>query len=269
MGECGHRGALIGPTVGGKSTAALQGLSTLRSIADAVLAVLLAPTCLACHAPITTPLSGPVCQACWNGVQLVPPPLCATCGDTLVGWRIAEASLGCCTRCRRRGAIITLTRSAGLYEGTLRAAIHGLKYDGFRSLAEPLATLMRVHAESVLKGADAVVPVPLHGARRRARGFNQATDLARRLGLPLVHALSRIRATQPQAELPAAQRHSNVRSAFVPTRAITPWRGAVVVLVDDVCTTGATLDACARVLLNGGVTEVRAITAARAVRSRP
>ncbi|MGE3513376.1 MAG: ComF family protein [Vicinamibacterales bacterium] len=128
---------------------------------------------------------------------------------------------------------------------------------------------MRAHGEAVLAGADAVVPVPLHRARRRQRGFNQAHDLARQLGLPTLRALRRIRATDPQADLPAEARRINVQGAFVCNRTWTDWRGATLVLVDDVCTTGSTLDACARALRAGGAADVRAITAARAVKRRP
>lgn len=128
---------------------------------------------------------------------------------------------------------------------------------------------MLAHAADVLDGADAVVPVPLHRARQRERGFNQAVDLAKRLGVPVARVLKRVRATSPQSDLPAGRRHANVREAFAATRTLPRWHGATLVLVDDVTTTGATLDACARVLLGGGAREVRAITAARAVRRRP
>ena len=117
----------------------------------------------------------------------------------------------------------------------------------------------------MLDGASCVVPVPLHPSRRRERGFNQAADLAGHLGLPLVTALRRIRFTSTQTGLPAAQRHRNVRDAFALTRAGHTLAGATLVLVDDVSTTGATLEACARVLKQAGVVEVRALTAARVV----
>lgn len=128
---------------------------------------------------------------------------------------------------------------------------------------------MLAHAGDILDGADAVVPVPLHAARQRQRGFNQAVDLAKRLRWPLASVLKRMRATSPQSDLPAGRRHANVRDAFVAARTLSRWNGATLVLVDDVTTTGATLDACARVLLDGGAREVRAITVARAVRKRP
>lgn len=157
-------------------------------------------------------------------------------------------------------------RAIGEYDGALRRIVHALKYDGRRSLARTLAGLMRDRAPNLLLGVDALVPVPLHPARRRARGFNQAADLAHHLGGSVFpNALRRVRATAAQASLPAAQRHRNVRGAFEATGAATRLRGRVVLLVDDVSTTGATLEACARALKQAGVTEVRALTAARVV----
>jgi ComF family protein len=149
--------------------------------------------------------------------------------------------------------------------------VHALKYAGRRSLARPLAALMERHGGDVMDGAQLVIPVPLHRSRKQARGFNQAAEIARHLPVPMVSALRRVRATLSQTDLPAAKRHANVRGAFALTRrARGRLRGATVVLIDDVSTTGATLDACARVLLDGaGAREVRALTAARVVsRSR-
>jgi ComF family protein len=180
-----------------------------------------------------------------------------------------------CARCRRLRPLVERARAAGAYEGALRSVIHALKYEGRRSLAGPLATLMRARCQAVLDGAHVLVPVPLHSSRRRARGFNQAMDLARRLSggtLPVRTAIRRVRATPSQTGLPAAQRRRNMREAFAPARRLRwrrrtapPLRGLIVVLVDDVSTTGATLDACAMVLLAMGASEVRAVTAARAV----
>jgi ComF family protein len=124
---------------------------------------------------------------------------------------------------------------------------------------------MRSRGADMLSGVDWAVPVPLHPSRRRERGFNQAADLARGLGVPVRHALRRCRATITQTGLPAARRHRNVRGAFVLAAAGGQLEATTVVLVDDVSTTGATLDACARVLKNAGVREVRALTAARVV----
>ena len=173
-----------------------------------------------------------------------------------------------CPRCRRRPPLVTLARSIGPYEGALRAIVHALKYDGRPTLARHLAVRMRALGAEVLDGADLVVPVPLHASRERARGFNQARELARHLASPLADALTRTRRTAAQADLPAAKRHANVRDAFAIRRGARV-KGCTIVLVDDVTTTGATLNACAARLLAAGAKEVRALTAARAVARRP
>jgi ComF family protein len=125
----------------------------------------------------------------------------------------------------------------------------------------------------VLAGADAVVPVPLHPWKRLQRGFNQSADLARTLGVPVRPVLWRSRATRAQAGLTPVQRRRNVAGAF----ALTPWPSRaskaiekqILVLVDDVMTTGATLDACARVLERAGAREVRTLALARALPPAP
>jgi ComF family protein len=156
------------------------------------------------------------------------------------------------------------TSAVGAYDGSLRAIVHALKYKGRRSLGRELSVLMFQQGGDVLAGADMVVPIPLHPLRRLTRGFNQAQDLCAALGVPVAQALVRIRNTSTQADLPAAARQANVRNAFQLARRANV-DGACVVLVDDVSTTGATLDSCARVLLRAGAREVRALIAARAV----
>jgi ComF family protein len=193
------------------------------------------------------------------------PPLCEVCGDPLPSWRTIAIPVARCARCRRTRPRITRCRAIGAYDGPLRSIVHALKYEGRRSLAAPLAARMRERGADVLAGADAVVPVPLHHSRRRERGFNQAADLARHLKLPVLLALRRVRPTVAQVTLPAGRRHANVRRAFAATRAARLVEGKVVVLVDDVSTTGATLEACARAMQEAGVGEVRALTAARVV----
>jgi predicted amidophosphoribosyltransferase len=270
------------------------------SVADPVLSVLLAASCAACNRLLEHPTSGPVCESCWRSILPLTPPVCDRCGDPLPAWRAISIPLARCPRCRRGGGHVDRARAIGGYDGALRAIVHALKYEGRRSLARPLANLMRVRGADMLAGTDWAVPVPLHPSRRRERGFNQAVDLARYLGVPTVHALCRTRATATQTGLPAARRHRNVRGAFavvlgrnesarghasvratggLPNAAAafgcrrgapapvkkSRLEGSIVVLVDDVSTTGATLDACARVLKEAGVREVRALTAARVV----
>jgi ComF family protein len=243
--------------------------SRLIAVADAVLSALLAPECAACGALLEQPTRGAVCAACWASILPLTAPLCDECGDPLPGWRHISIPMARCPRCRRARRRITRGRAFGAYEGALRSIVHAFKYQSRRSLAGPLAERMRDRGASVLAGADAVVPVPLHPSRRRERGFNQAADLAKHLGLPAVAALRRVRATAAQAGLASGRRHANVRGAFAATRAARALTGKIVVLVDDVSTTGATLEACARALEAAQVAEVRALTAARVVTRLP
>ena len=218
-----------------------------------------------CGAPLEIPLAGAVCARCWSQINRLAEPLCRVCGDALSTWRIDGVS-HLCTRCARRPRLITIGRAVGPYEGTLRDVLHVLKYDKRRSVARPLGRLMAVAGTSVLDGADFLVPVPLHFSRHYRRGFNQASELAKHVGVPAVNALRRRRSTATQTDLPETERHQNVRDAFAVRRgAGGTVKNAVLVLIDDVSTTGATLDASAAVLLSAGAKEVRALTAARAV----
>jgi ComF family protein len=201
-------------------------------------------------------------------VRLPAPPLCRTCGDALPSWRIVSIAMSQCARCRRGPTFIDAGGCAGDYDGTLRAIVHAFKYDGRRSLAARLGRMMRDTGADLLTDAACIVPVPLHPWRRVRRGFNQAADLARELDRPVVHALWRARPTAAQAGLTAAARRRNVRRAFVLSPVLRARThdmcitGKIVVLVDDVRTTGATLNACAEVLKRAGAREVRALTAA-------
>ena len=168
----------------------------------------------------------------------------------------------------------------------MKDVVHALKYEGRRTISPRLGALMRDRGADLLHDADVVVPVPLHPRREYQRGFNQADDLAQHLGTPVARLLARVRNTRSQIELPKQERQMNVIDAFAindkpkglslrsdtrsDTRSDEPLGSSfhIVVLVDDVSTTGATLEACARVLKMAGVKEVRALTAARVVSER-
>jgi ComF family protein len=225
-----------------------------RGLRGQFVDILFPPRCVGCHR-----VGVWLCAECLNQVSPVEPPICARCGDPIVAG-------GLCARCQTTPLRIECIRSAVYFEGVLRDAIHELKYQGRIELASPLGSLMAAYWMEHPMPVDVVVPVPLHPARLRARGYNQAALLAREMagqvGLNVdERLLIRQRATPPQVELNAQQRRENVRNAF-------RWSGnglagQRVVLVDDVCTTGATLDACAVALCEGGAHSVRALTLAR------
>ncbi len=188
-----------------------------------------------------------MCEVCWASLRHHPLELRVDASQT-ISWAVAVDE----------------------YDGRMKDIIHALKYDRRRSISPRLGALMRERGAEVLRDADGVVPVPLHPRREYSRGFNQAHDLAIHLGPPVVPLLKRVVYTQSQIDLPKHERHRNVRDAFSfrpDPRSPIPDPG-LVVLIDDVATTGATLDACAQVLKRSGVKEVRALTAARVVTAR-
>ena len=164
--------------------------------------------------------------------------------------------------------MISHNRAIGSYDGSLRAILHAFKYDGCRSLSRGLGSHLAAASADILSVADIVVPVPLHHRKQRARGFNQARELAEELGMPVFDVLKRTRSTPSQTGLAASERRENMGRAFALRRNV-DVAGLRVVLVDDVSTTGATLEACAEVLRAGGASDVSAVTAARVVSQLP
>jgi len=232
------------------------------SLLHAAARLLFPPVCQLCGAPGEFPL----CGDCLRALPRIRPPFCQRCGHPLAA---PGAPFSVCRGCPGEGAAYARARSWGMYDGLLREAIHTLKFGGRRALARPLGALMAAvaAADPHLRGARAIVPVPLHPLRQRERGFNQAQVLAdevgRALGVPVApRVLVRGRPTPPQAGLRAADRQANVRGAFV-LRGTARW--ARVLVVDDVMSTGSTVGECARVLREGGTKEVVVLTLARAV----
>jgi ComF family protein len=233
-----------------------------RRLVDPVLAVVFPSACPACGAPVETLGGGPLCEGCWQALPRHPELVCG-CGLPLV------AGLSACPRCRRGRQVFAAGCSLGPYEGTLRVAIHELKFSGRRRAAARLAAalLESETARRLVATSDVLVAVPLHPRRLRERGFNQAAliaqELARRGGRPCCpDALVRRLDTAPQAGLSAQARRLNVREAFA-VRRRPAVAGKTVTLVDDVVTTGATAQACGRALRAAGAREVRLVSVAR------
>lgn len=234
-------------------------MALLHGLAD----LLFPPACQICRIPGEFPL----CAACRAGFRLIHAPVCQKCGKPLRG---PPDLIFTCIPCRHRRTYFRQARAAGVYDGSLREAIHSFKFGRRRALAEPLGRLMAevAAADAMLSAAQLVVPIPLHPRRLRERGFNQAELLAaavsKRLGVPMAaDVLTRTRSTEAQSGLTQDERRANVRGAFAATCQIDAAR---VLLVDDVLSTGFTASECARQLRqHGGVGEVRVLAAAMPV----
>ena len=192
-------------------------------------------------------------------------PFCERCAEPFA--RPVAASFEC-ANCAKRNWSLGRLRAAYREQGSVREAILGFKY-GRKFHLRPwlgrwLADGFREHYAA--EQWDALVPVPLHPERRRKRGFNQSAEIAgwlgKRAGIPLVEGLRRVRVTAPQARLTRAERLRNLRGSLVLAPGFDP-RGKRLVICDDVFTTGATADACAKVLLRAGAGEVVALAVAR------
>lgn len=226
-----------------------------RDLSSRFLDLLFPPRCVGCRR-----MGSILCTECLQQIPPVEPSACIRCGDKAV-------ADGLCQRCRTSPLKIERIRSVVYFQDVLRKAIHLLKYRGRAALARSLGQLMAEYWTQHPILADVIVPVPLHVDRLRERGYNQAALLAREMGSRLEmmvdeKTLVRRRATAPQTKLDAAQRKDNVRDAFYCSS--DALAGKHVLLVDDVCTTGATLEACAIALCESGARSVEALTLARA-----
>ena len=242
-------------------------LNWWRPWVEAAAGLLYPPACACCG----TGLGGgeSLCAACGEEARRIEAPLCRVCSMPFEG-AIQEGGFTC-SNCLDRKFAFDCAVSARRHTGVVRDLVQRFKYRGEHYLRRPLGRWLAEawETDERLRGGPpirALVPVPLHPQRRRERGFNQAETLGRWLGkharLPVWNALRRVRFTETQTHLARNERLENLRGAFAPARR-RPVAGAHLLLVDDVFTTGSTVDECARVLRRAGAESVRVLTVAR------
>jgi ComF family protein len=226
-------------------------------VVDAILNLVFPQSCVLCNSRILQRRWSVACPDCWSKLEPIPRPFCPQCGMP------APVIEGPCGACRRGDHAFDFARSLFLFTDPMRAILHHFKYSGRVSLARPLGRQLRDHMREEGFQGSVALPVPLHRARLRERGFNQAELLAQHLGLDVDRSLLRRRKNTPsQTGLSRSQRALNLSAAFEVRR--TPPDCALV--VDDVYTTGATLHEIAKTLKRAGTSRVEVLTVARVLR---
>ena len=237
----------------------------LRGTLRAAIDIALPPLCPACRDPVEDQA---LCAACWSKLSFIARPYCERLGipfayDPGAGLLSMEAIADPPAYGRARAAV--------RFDEISRALVHAFKYGDRLDLAPTLGRWTASAGRELLAEADAIIPVPLHWRRLWARRFNQSASLAQAVsvasGLPVLHtALKRVKPTAHQVGLTQAERASNVQGAFrVPDEGKAQIAGRRLVLMDDVLTSGATVEACTRALLRAGAANVDVLVFARVV----
>jgi competence protein ComFC len=229
----------------------------LKQTAAETINAFFPPVCLHCRERIATQNLW-LCGKCRDGLNPVPAPYCSKCGYPL---ETEE-----CSNCSENSYVFTQARSAFLYEKAARTLVHELKYTGYTKIAEWLANQLyiRERHKDYLEELDCVTAIPLHRVRKRERGFNQseliARALAAKIGKPYMGiVLNRKNYTESQTQLSGAQRRRNLQGAFSLGRY--DAKDKKILLVDDVFTTGSTVNEASKVLLGAGAKDVYVLTA--------
>jgi ComF family protein len=243
----------------------------VRTTGEGLFSTLFPAECRLCNQPLLAMSRLPVCDPCLAKIQAFQSPVCTRCGEILT---IGNVSV--CTACTNAPPPFVAAVAIGPYDGELRGLVHLLKYHSVRPAAQILGralTTLLQQQNGRIGDQPLILPIPLHRAKDRARGFNQAEEIAnvvkRFSGFAIDrHALVRKRATESQTGMTSHQRRENVRGAFaLRKRGLNAVNGRNIVLIDDVMTTGATAAECTRVLLRAGAKQVLVATAARVTRA--
>lgn len=248
----------------------------LISLLSSFIDFLYPPFCFVCKQDTSENRSRFICDSCLEQIKEIEPPFCAKCGRSFVSENaFNNIEKPVCGKCQNKGSNVKYESvlSLGEYNGTLKEIIHIYKYNKKEQLKKILSEVLikKIEMKHEFLKADMLIPVPLHWIRKRSRGFNQSEELGRciseSLKIPMKNLLKRKRNTRPQIGLSGDERIKNIRGAFkVSLIAKRIWKasngsrfnfeGKSVILVDDVVTTGATVNECAKVLKKAGAREV-------------
>jgi len=236
---------------------------TLRHAIKAITDLILPPRCLSCGE--MTEAVGGLCAPCFSDVKFITAPLCDQCGLPLEHKAIIGVEN--CVSCLRDAPVFGRARAVYLYEGVSRRLVLGFKHYDRTDAAQAFAAWLIRAGRELLEDADVLIPVPLHRQRLFERTYNQAALLARFVAAGskvtcMPDALERVKKTPSQGSLSRRRRKSNVHGAFA-LKAGADVEGLKVLLIDDVLTTGATANACAEALFEGGAVQVDVLTIAR------
>lgn len=240
-------------------------LSAIQSAVDFIVP----PRCLLCHEIIGK--TGHFCGPCWRQLNFISAPQCDICG---LPFDSGSEEKMVCAPCLTQTPIYTQARSVLVYDSVSKKLLLPFKHGDATYLAPALGKQMALISYEILNKTDYITPVPLHWKRLFKRRYNQAALLAQHLAKfshssLILNLLNRHKNTQPQGHLSKRQREENVHKVFsVNPKYATLLKGTTVTLVDDVLTSGATLNACAKALKHEGARDVYAITLARVVPGR-
>lgn len=239
------------------------------SFIERLFQFILPPQCHCCEKFLEEGQQG-ICPECLSKIRWIEPPFCSICGTPFVSREIGSHLCGTCLTKKR---YFIMARALGSYEGALQEAIHRWKYQGKTTLNPIFGDWM---AEGLYRYwdpnlIDLLIPVPLHPQRLRERGFNQALllvkELSRRTGIPYrKRLLQKIRPTLPQVNLSGVEREKGVKGSFT-IDGKEETEGKAILLVDDVYTTGATVNECSKVLMAAGAERVDVFTLAHTMKT--
>jgi ComF family protein len=227
--------------------------------------------CRVCKLPLDDNRKLCICSSCWLKIEIIREPLCKKCGIPLYAAGVGRI----CGNCIKDKNYFSIARSIGVYDGTLREAIHLFKYKSKTLLGNYFAELIKDKIDNdfdykhkLLKNIDYVLPVPLHKKKLKQREYNQSMILSRIVSeytnIPILpDCLVRIKTTTPQSKLPRKKRFENIKGVF-DVKKPENIHNKTLLLVDDIFTTGATINECSKVLLKYGAKETRVLTLSHA-----